>query len=207
MSDAPKETRCSAGKRKATHADPPPRSLAPQLATPVDAPPKPGDWQWEIKLDGYRMLARIDGEQVRLFTRNWHDWTSKLPRLQKAIQELKLGFAWLDGEIVIISERGRTDFQALQNAFESTSNSGDSTVIASDSRSTIQPLLRRIACTSVGLASWIFPMRSVASQPGWQDFRKFPVLRIVRGCPNAQAVIRNEPRKDRRKRQIDHGDF
>ena len=153
MSDAPKKTRCSAGKRKATHADPPPRSLAPQLATPVDAPPKPGDWQWAIKLDGYRMLAGIDGEQVRLFTRNGHDWTSKLPRLQKAIQELKLGFAWLDGEIVIISERGRTDFQALQNAVESTSNSCDSMVIASDSRSTIQPLLRRIVCTSVGLAS------------------------------------------------------
>ena len=119
------------------------------------------------------MLARIDDEQVRLFTRNGHDWTSKLPRL---LQELKLDSAWLDGEIVISSERGRTDFQALQNAFESTSNSGDSTVIASDSRSTIQPLLRRIACTSVGLASWIFPMRSVASQPGWQDFRKFPVV-------------------------------
>jgi len=150
VSDAPKKTRCSAGKRKATHADPPPRSLAPQLATPVDAPPKSADWQWEIKLDGYRMLARIDGEQVRLFTRNGHDWTSKLPRLQKAIQELKLGSAWLDGEIAIISERGRTDFQALQNAFESTSNSGDSTVIASDSRSASQPLLRRIACTSVG---------------------------------------------------------
>ena len=75
MSDAPKKTRCSAGKRKATHADPPPRSLAPQFVTPVDAPPKPGDWQWEIKLDGYRMLARIDDEQVRLFTRNGHDWT------------------------------------------------------------------------------------------------------------------------------------
>ena len=132
MSDAPKKTRRSTGKRKATHADPPTRSLAPQLATLVDTPPKPGDWQWELELDGYRMLARIDGEQVRLFTRNGHDWTSKLPRLQKAIQELKLGSAWLDGEIVIISERGRTDFQALQNAFESTSNSGDSTVIASD---------------------------------------------------------------------------
>ena len=116
MSDAPKKTRRSTGKCKATHADPLPRRLVLQLATPVDAPPKTADWQWEIQLDGYRMLARIDGEQVRLFTRNGHDWTSKLPRLQKAIQELKLGFAWLDGEIVIISERGRTDFQALQNA-------------------------------------------------------------------------------------------
>ena len=172
---------------------PPPRSLALQLATPVDAPPKTADWQWEIKLDGYRMLARIDDEQVRLFTRNGHDWTSKLPRLQKAIQELKLGFAWLDGEIAIISERGRTDFQALQNAFESTSNSGDSKVIASDSRSTIQPLLRRIACTSVGLASWIFPMRSVHLSPDARisansqccalGRHHVSQLRIVRGCP------------------------
>ena len=52
-------------------ADPLPRSLAPQLATLVDAPPK--NRGREIKLDGYRMLARIDGDQVRLFTRNAPD--------------------------------------------------------------------------------------------------------------------------------------
>ena len=110
----------------ASVAAPPPRNtvsaalptrLSPQLATLVDRPPQ-GDWHYEIKLDGYRMLARIAEGEVRLFTRNGHDWTDRLPRQAKALQALKLKDSWLDGEVVSLNGEGLPDFQALQNAFE-----------------------------------------------------------------------------------------
>ncbi|MPQ85833.1 DNA ligase D [Pseudomonas sp. MAFF 730085] len=94
-----------------------PEQFTPQLATLVDRAPD-GDWHYEIKFDGYRMLARILDGEVRLFTRNGHDWTDRLPRQVKALQALKLGDSWLDGEVVSLNDDGLPDFQALQNAFE-----------------------------------------------------------------------------------------
>ena len=94
-----------------------PDRLAPELATLVDKAPA-GDWRYEIKFDGYRLLTRIQAGEVRLFTRNGHDWTDKLPRQVKAIEALKLDDSWLDGEIVVLDEAGLPDFQALQNAFD-----------------------------------------------------------------------------------------
>ncbi|RBC01290.1 DNA ligase D [Pseudomonas sp. MWU12-2115] len=94
-----------------------PAQLKPELATLVDSAPE-GQWSYEIKFDGYRIMARIDHDQVQLFTRNGHDWTHKLPQQAQALAELGLESAWLDGEVVVTNERGVPDFQALQNAFE-----------------------------------------------------------------------------------------
>ncbi|UZN52200.1 DNA ligase D [Cupriavidus cauae] len=97
-----------------------PLTLAPQLATLVQGPPADAqNWVYEVKFDGYRVLARIDGADVKLFTRNGHDWTSKLKTLARELGTLNLPSAWLDGEIVIVDKDGSTDFQALQNAFDS----------------------------------------------------------------------------------------
>ncbi|HEY2256738.1 MAG TPA: non-homologous end-joining DNA ligase, partial [Variovorax sp.] len=97
-----------------------PAALAPQLATLAAAPPaRPEDWLYELKFDGYRLLARIDGDKVRCITRNGHDWTAKLPQLALALAKLKTRSAWLDGEIVVEGDNGAPDFQALQNAFDS----------------------------------------------------------------------------------------
>ncbi|MEA9995112.1 DNA ligase D [Pseudomonas sp. 10B1] len=95
-----------------------PESIKPELATLVDTAPE-GDWRYEIKFDGYRIMARIDNGEVRLFTRNGHDWTAKMPRQAQALAKLGLESAWLDGEVVVANEEGMPDFQALQNAFES----------------------------------------------------------------------------------------
>ena len=94
-----------------------PEQFTPQLATLVDRAP-PGDWLYEIKFDGYRMLARIRDGEVRLFTRNGNDWTERLPRQVKALEALKLKDSWLDGEVVSLNADGLPDFQALQNAFD-----------------------------------------------------------------------------------------
>ncbi|MEQ8200519.1 MAG: DNA ligase D [Syntrophomonadaceae bacterium] len=95
-----------------------PTRLAPQLATLVEKPPGGDDWIYEIKFDGYRILAYFGEGSVRLFTRNGQDWTDKLNSLVTPLQELKVSPGWLDGEIVIPGENGAPDFGALQGAFE-----------------------------------------------------------------------------------------
>ncbi|KJZ34877.1 DNA ligase D [Pseudomonas fluorescens] len=102
------------GARKAKLPD----LLKPELATLVEKAPG-GEWSYEIKFDGYRIMARIDHDEVKLFTRNGHDWTHKLPRQSEALAALGLESAWLDGEMVVADEQGVPDFQALQNAFDS----------------------------------------------------------------------------------------
>ena len=102
-------------------AGPLPDTLKPELATLVESAPD-GEWLYEIKFDGYRVMARIEHGDVRLLTRNGHDWTHKLPRQAEALAELGLESAWLDGEMVVANDQGVPDFQALQNAFEAGSS-------------------------------------------------------------------------------------
>jgi bifunctional non-homologous end joining protein LigD len=96
-----------------------PEWIAPQLATLVDAMPSEEHWLHEIKFDGYRLLCRVKNDDVRLFTRNANDWTAKLSAQADAVARLRLKEAWLDGEAVVLTEQGRSSFQALQNAFDS----------------------------------------------------------------------------------------
>ena len=94
-----------------------PPSLTPQLATLADSVPGDArDWRFEIKFDGYRLLARIEGDQVKLLTRNGNDWSAKMPELVAALRAMALQSAWLDGEIVVLDAAGVPDFQALQAA-------------------------------------------------------------------------------------------
>ncbi|MDL5601494.1 DNA ligase D [Bacillus subtilis] len=112
----------ASGKLVGAHKARIPAQLKPQLATLVDSAPA-GDWSYEIKFDGYRIMARIDHETVQLFTRNGHDWTPKLPEQAQALAALGLESAWLDGEVVVANENGIPDFQALQNAFDDSRSS------------------------------------------------------------------------------------
>ncbi|MGZ5267924.1 MAG: DNA ligase D [Caldimonas sp.] len=96
-----------------------PAAFSPQLATLVSDAPTDAGWIYEIKFDGYRLLARIDGDEVGLFTRNGNDWTSRMPGLAAAVRALGIGSGWLDGEIVVNDANGAPDFNALQNAFDS----------------------------------------------------------------------------------------
>lgn len=98
---------------------PVPPQLAPQLATLVDKIPTDGDWSYEIKFDGYRILAHFADGEVSLFTRNGNNWTHRLGNLAAELRRLKVEPGWLDGEIVILGVDGTPDFAALQNAFES----------------------------------------------------------------------------------------
>ncbi|MHC5127164.1 non-homologous end-joining DNA ligase [Pseudomonas inefficax] len=92
-----------------------PERIAPQLVTLVGRPPA-GAWRYEIKYDGYRMLARIDGS-VQLFAKNGYDWTDRMPMLAADLARMAVHSAWLDGEVVVQDDDGRPAFQALQSAF------------------------------------------------------------------------------------------
>jgi bifunctional non-homologous end joining protein LigD len=95
-----------------------PDFVPPELATLVDAAPEGDDWLHEMKLDGYRILARIDREGVTLQSRRGNDWTSRLPSVAKAVAALGLEGAILDGELVVLGENGVSNFQRLQNSLE-----------------------------------------------------------------------------------------
>lgn len=74
------------------------------------------DWIYELKYDGYRILAFLDRGKVRLMTRNHMDYTDKFPDIREELEILAVDRDMvLDGEIVVLDHEGRTDFQALQS--------------------------------------------------------------------------------------------
>lgn len=93
-----------------------PGKVAPQLATAAAQPPAGDDWLHEIKLDGYRTLARIEKGGVRLLTRSGLDWTDRYAGLADAFAELPCRAAIVDGEIAVQDEHGVTRFAMLQDA-------------------------------------------------------------------------------------------
>ncbi|SOE91511.1 DNA ligase D [Caballeronia arationis] len=101
-----------------TADEPLPETIAPQLATLARRPPASGDWLYEIKFDGYRLMCRVEQGTAKLITRGGHDWTEKMCTLATAIDGLPVENAWLDGEVVVLTESGVPDFNALQNAFD-----------------------------------------------------------------------------------------
>lgn len=69
-----------------------------------------------MKLDGYRMHARLDAAKVQILTRRGNDWTDKYPAINKAIAALPVQNAYLDGELCGVLPDGRTAFNLIQNA-------------------------------------------------------------------------------------------
>ena len=80
--------------------------VPPGLATLASSPPVGDHWGHEIKFDGYRVQACIDGRTVRLFTRNGLDWTHRFGDLSKALLRLQLSSAVIDGEVLVENDRG-----------------------------------------------------------------------------------------------------
>ena len=76
-----------------------PQFIPPQLSQPVAKPPSGPQWVHEIKLDGFRMAARVDNGRVQLLTRTGLDWTAKYPSAAAALENLNVKTAYLDGEL------------------------------------------------------------------------------------------------------------
>jgi bifunctional non-homologous end joining protein LigD len=84
----------------------------------ASAAPTRGEWSYEIKFDGYRLMVRLQAGTPTLITRGGHDWTDRMKDLKKSLAGLPVDTAWFDGEVVVLNSRGLPDFNALQNAFD-----------------------------------------------------------------------------------------
>jgi bifunctional non-homologous end joining protein LigD len=91
-----------------------PAFLEPSLPQVTAKAPSGPKWVHEIKHDGYRVQARIDGTKVQLLTRKGLDWTTRFKSIETALKSLGLSAALLDGEIVVEDTSGHASFSALQ---------------------------------------------------------------------------------------------
>jgi bifunctional non-homologous end joining protein LigD len=90
-----------------------PVGLRPMLATLVDEPFTDGEWQFELKLDGYRTLAYLNNGEVDLRSRKNNSFNKQFDSIQKALMEWNIN-AVIDGEVVVLNEEGRPDFNKIQ---------------------------------------------------------------------------------------------
>ncbi|QIA24427.1 DNA ligase D [Mesorhizobium sp. AA22] len=92
-----------------------PDFVEPTLATLVSSAPSGERWLHEIKFDGYRLQARIEAGRVKLLTRSGLDWTKKFGKaVVSALADIPVGTALIDGELVVETSAGASDFSALQ---------------------------------------------------------------------------------------------
>lgn len=86
-------------------------SLSPMLLTELRAVPTTGDWSWELKMDGYRLLATT-GPEARLQTKGGADASKWFPEIVASLAALPAG-GIVDGEACVLDEIGRSDFDRL----------------------------------------------------------------------------------------------
>ncbi|TMK77093.1 MAG: DNA ligase D [Actinobacteria bacterium] len=92
-----------------------PRSYQPMLATLADEVPKSGDWLYEIKWDGYRIIATVSAGEAELRTRKDQDYTKRFENVAKELAKaLKTPDCVVDGEVCALDEEGRPSFSAMQ---------------------------------------------------------------------------------------------
>jgi bifunctional non-homologous end joining protein LigD len=93
---------------------PMPDFIEPQLAKLVSEPPRGPAWVFEIKLDGYRVQARVKNGQCVLRSRSGLDYTSKFPEIAEACADL--AHCIIDGKVCAVNKEGMPSFSGLQNA-------------------------------------------------------------------------------------------
>ncbi len=111
---APADPARATGARRA----PMPDRVEPQLATLVAEAPRGDEWLHEIKLDGYRVLCRLESGRPRFMTRRGADWTDRFPTLVGPVAGLPAATAFLDGEVVYVKQDGHTSFLELASALQ-----------------------------------------------------------------------------------------
>jgi ATP-dependent DNA ligase len=90
-----------------------PHPFRPMLAEPGEAPFDGPEWIYEPKWDGIRILAYVQGDRVRLLSRNFQNFTGLFPPVTDSLKSLTVPIV-LDGEVVAVDADGLSDFAALQ---------------------------------------------------------------------------------------------
>jgi bifunctional non-homologous end joining protein LigD len=92
--------------------------VEPMKAKLAPPPPYDGHWLYEVKFDGFRVLAIKDGRRVELWSRNEKRFDERFPEVARAMGKLSTARVILDGEVCALDHAGRSSFQLLQNASE-----------------------------------------------------------------------------------------
>ena len=106
----------TSGRLRDKAAAPLPAWITPQLCQPVETAPSGPQWLHEIKLDGFRMSARIEDGRVQLLTRTGLDWSAKYPGALVALTNVRARRAYFDGELCGIGADGLPSFSQTQAA-------------------------------------------------------------------------------------------
>ena len=107
------------GKRSSQtteRSSPLPHWIPSQLALLSETAPSGPQWLHEIKLDGFRMAARIDRGRAQLLTRTGLDWSGKYPSVIAALAQIRAKTAYLDGELCGVGDDGLPSFSQTQAA-------------------------------------------------------------------------------------------
>ena len=109
-------------KKSLAGSDKWPGFIPPELPRLVTSVPEGSQWIHEMKYDGYRMQAQVKNGIVNFYTRSGLDWASSFPYIMNALANLNIHNAILDGEVVAMDDKGRTNFQQLQNSLKAKSD-------------------------------------------------------------------------------------
>ena len=93
--------------------------VEPMKATSAPTPPHDGQWIYEVKFDGFRVLAIKNGKNVELWSRNKKPLNERFPEVVEAVAKLSAKRCMIDGEVCALEDQGRSSFQLLQNSAES----------------------------------------------------------------------------------------
>jgi bifunctional non-homologous end joining protein LigD len=91
-----------------------PRFIDPMKPKLLDSPPADGDWIYELKFDGIRLLAIKNGDDVKVMSRNKNELNARFDEVADAVRRLPVRECIIDGEVVAVDEEGRSSFQLLQ---------------------------------------------------------------------------------------------
>jgi bifunctional non-homologous end joining protein LigD len=99
-----------------------PGFVEPALASSIEKVPAGDHWIHEVKFDGYRVQVYVGSEAVKIFTRRGNDWTNRFKKIAADAWHISAGSAIIDGEVIVPSENGVSDFSVLQNELRGKSN-------------------------------------------------------------------------------------
>ena len=85
-------------------------------AAVAPAPPEDGAWLYEVKFDGFRVLAVKNGKSVELWSRNEKPLNARFPDVVEAVKKLSAKSCTIDGEVCALNAEGKSSFQLLQNS-------------------------------------------------------------------------------------------
>jgi bifunctional non-homologous end joining protein LigD len=91
-----------------------PRFIPPMKPKLLEAPPTAGEWLYELKFDGIRLIAVKNGAKVNLISRNGNELAARFAEVATGVAALPIDDCVIDGEVVALDEKGGSSFQLLQ---------------------------------------------------------------------------------------------